>query len=394
MAQTTISPNMNLIVPTASECSGPAWAQDLNASLSIIDQHNHSPGSGVQVSQDGIALSASGAPYDSLAFNSTNAFGLRSVRFTPQLSALALATDLGCLYEAGVDLYYNDGSGNQIRLTQGGSIVGTAGSITGLPSGTASASYSGGTFVWQSATSTAANMDAGSYIFRNSTASSKGLTLQPPNAMAADYSITLPLVPAATSFVTLDSSGNLSGSVATAGGITGSNIASQTVTASNIASGTITTTQISATAGILRSQLAAVGQQVSSASGSFVTTNASATAVTNLSVTLVTTGRPVMVMLQPNSNAVQAEVFIVNNTSVAGIQGNIYLLRDASVVSKSVIVTVYGGSATSPIESANPGTFSYLDVVASGSHTYSISASVVSGGQIQVNNMVLVAYEL
>ncbi len=101
MAQTTISPNMNLIVPTASECFGPAWAQDLNASLSIIDQHNHSSGSGVPVTQDGISLSSPAAPFDSLTFNATNAYGLRSVRFASQGSALALGTDINCAYVSG-----------------------------------------------------------------------------------------------------------------------------------------------------------------------------------------------------------------------------------------------------------------------------------------------------
>lgn len=210
MSDYTISPNMSLIVPTVSSEPGPTWASDINASLSIIDQHNHSPGSGVQISQDGIFLSSGSAPFNSLNYNNSNAYGLRSVKFTAQSAALALVTDIGCIYEAGVDLYYNDGSGNQIRITQGGSLTGAAGTITGLPSGTASASYSGGTFVWQSATSTAANMDAGSYILRNATASSKGLTLSPPNAMAADFALVLPSIPGSTSIMQLDSSGNMS----------------------------------------------------------------------------------------------------------------------------------------------------------------------------------------
>lgn len=250
MANVTLSPNMSLPVPTVSVDSGPDWANNINSCLSILDQHNHASGSGVQITQAGISLNATTASFDSLSFNSSNAYALRSVRFMPQGAALALATDLGCLYESGVDLYYNDGSGNQIRMTQGGSIVGTAGSISGLPSGTASASYSGGTFVWQSATNTAANMDAGSYIFRNSTASSKGLTLSPPNAMAADYSLFLPSIPATQSIVSLDTSGNLSASYT---------VDNATLTiASNIikvANGGITGTQVSTSANIVVSSL-------------------------------------------------------------------------------------------------------------------------------------------
>lgn len=211
MPDFTPSPNMSLPVPTVSQAPGPDWANNYNSCLSILDQHNHAPGSGVQITQDGINLSSSSGTLDSLSFNSTNAFAVRSIRFTAQSAALALGTDVGCIYEAGVDLYYNDGSGNQVRLTQGGSIVGTAGSITGLPSGTASASYSAGTFVWQSATSTAAAMDNGAVTIRASGASANGVTISAPNALAANYPLVLPAaLPGSTSLLQVSSAGNVS----------------------------------------------------------------------------------------------------------------------------------------------------------------------------------------
>jgi len=261
-----MSPNMNLIIPTPSECYGPAWAQDLNSSLSIIDQHTHAAGSGIAITQDAISLSSSAAPFDSLTFSGTNAFALRSARFTAQGSPLALATDVGCLYESGVDLYYNDGVGNQIRITASGSVSGSAGTITGLPSGTASAAYSAGTFTFQSATATAANIDGGSFIFRNATASSKGLTLSPPNAMASNYALVLPSLPGSTLIMQLDSSGNMTGSLA----VDNSTLAITTNTLA-VKAGGITTTQISASAAITGSQLSAsasiVGTQLDAAAG-------------------------------------------------------------------------------------------------------------------------------
>lgn len=247
---TTTSPNMSLIVPVVSSEPSPTWASDVNASFSIIDQHNHSSGSGVQITQAGISLTGAASTLDSLSFNGSNAYAVRSVRFTAQASPLALATDLGCLYEAGVDLYYNDGSGNQVRITSGGSVAGATGTITGLPSGTASAAYSAGTFIFQSATSTGANIDGASYVFRNATASSFGLTLSPPNAMAANYSLTLPALPGSTSIMRLDSSGNMGATLVvdnstiaiTAntllvpnGGITTTQIASATIVGGNVA---------------------------------------------------------------------------------------------------------------------------------------------------------------
>lgn len=201
---TTISPNMGLVVPTVGVEIGPDWATDLNASLDIIDGHNHSAGQGVQVTPDGLNINSD------LSFIGNNAISLRSTRFSPESSPISGVSDLNALSVSGVDLYYRDGSGNSIRMTQGGSIVGTSGSITGLVS-PASATYIPGTqtFVWQSAAVTPANMDFASAIFRNLSASSKGLTLSPPNAMASDYTLTLPALPASTSIITVTSSGTM-----------------------------------------------------------------------------------------------------------------------------------------------------------------------------------------
>lgn len=203
---------MNLIVPTVGTDPGPQWATDLNSSLNIIDIHNHAPGSGVPIPPSGISISSD------LTFGGNSGTNFKSVRFTAQGSPLSSGADIGCLYESGVDLYYNDGSGNQIRITQSGGVAGTPGSIGGLTS-PATATYVAGsqTFVWQSAAVTPANMDAAAYIFRNLVANSKGLTLSPPNAMAANYAITLPSLPASQKFLTLDAAGTMAATWATDG---------------------------------------------------------------------------------------------------------------------------------------------------------------------------------
>lgn len=205
MANTTTSANMLLPIPVVGVDPGPQYGTDVNSCLTIIDGHNHTPGLGVAIPTDGLNINAD------LTFNDVNAISLRSVRFQTQGSPLSGPSDLGCLYESGVDLYYNDGSGNQVRITTGGALAGTPGSISGLaPPASASYVSLSSTFVWQSAALTPANMDFASAILRNLTASSKGLTLSPPNAMAADYTITLPALPVGqTKFVSMDTSGNM-----------------------------------------------------------------------------------------------------------------------------------------------------------------------------------------
>lgn len=205
---TTITPNMGLVVPGVSTEPGPEWAQEINADLGVLDQHNHTPGQGVQITPAGININVD------LPFNSNNATLLKTANFINQGSTLTgMAPNLGCVYVAGGELIYNDEAGNVVPITNNGSVNAGAGSITGLPSGTASASYSAGTFIWQSATNTPATMDMGSVIIRNTTASAHGVTVQPVSALSSNYSLTLPTVPGATSFVQLDSSGNLTATI-------------------------------------------------------------------------------------------------------------------------------------------------------------------------------------
>lgn len=209
MSNYTISPNMNLTVPTVSVDPGPDWATNLNLSLTAIDQHDHSTGKGVQINPAGLNINSD------LPLNQNNLTLARSLRLYPNQSLLGLVSDLGCLYRSGADLYYNDGSGTQIRITQSGSVTGAAGTITGLPSGTASAVYNAvsGTFIFQQATSTAANIDGGTLIIRypGSYPSPSGnyIALEASSALATGYAITLPAaLPAANgSLVTRSTAG-------------------------------------------------------------------------------------------------------------------------------------------------------------------------------------------
>lgn len=205
MSDVNISTNMSMPVPIASQTDGPDWAQDVVSCFDIIDQHSHSSGKGVPITPDAININSD------LTFAGFNAINLKSVRFSPQGVALAGASDLGCLFEVGVDLYYRDGVGNTVRITQGGAVSGATGTITGLPSGTASASFSGATFTFQSATSTPAAINAGSYKIGRQDTSGFGVTLQASGSLPANYSLTMPLaLPAAQSAVVSDASGNLS----------------------------------------------------------------------------------------------------------------------------------------------------------------------------------------
>lgn len=204
----TLSPNMNLIVPAVGITSGPQWAADLVMTLGLVDSHDHTPGKGVQITPAGMNINA---PLSCGGNALTNVAGVN-------LSAQSSTPQNNSVYESGVDLYYVDGNGNNVRLTQGGSIVGTAGSISGLSS-PASASYvsANSTFVWQSDSNTSANLDGACLLQRNVSAASNAITLCAPSGLSSNYSLNwFSALPAAQSIVTVDSSGNFAASLAPA----------------------------------------------------------------------------------------------------------------------------------------------------------------------------------
>jgi len=187
----TVSPNMNLIVPAVGVTTGPQWAADMNMSLNVIDQHDHSNGKGVQITPAGMNISSD------LNINSHNLTTIRASRFASQSSALS-GSEVGELYNVLGDLYYNDGAGNQIRVTQSGSVSGSAGTITGLPSGTASAAFTAGTgtFTFLQSTGNGANIDAGTLILRYPgsypTPAGNYIALEAPSSLATGFAFTLP----------------------------------------------------------------------------------------------------------------------------------------------------------------------------------------------------------
>lgn len=373
-----LSPNMSLPVPTVGSENGPQYAIDINDCMQLLDQHDHSSGSGVPITPNGLNINAD------LDINDNNLTALRSIRFQAQPSALVGVSDLGCLYETGVDLYYRDGNGNNIRITQSGGIAGPAGSITNLVA-PASATYVplSSTFVWQSNVNTPANMDGASFILRNLVANSKGMTLQPPAAMATDYIITLPVPPASgNSFVMMDNAGTTSASV-------------QVDNASiEVASSTL---RVKAQ-GIQQAMMAArsTGTTVG-AGGVAISTPVTASygsSSTNTfgTVTITTTGRPVFVGLQCGTPAASSGIR-ASSTIAAGPTYTINFYRGATLVS-----AIIGGIPQVNVNATSrmPGSaFTMVDIVAAGTYTYTVEAVADAyAGTFDIDNLSLIAYEL
>lgn len=386
---------MNLPIPVVGVDPGPDYATDLNSCLTIIDTHNHSSGSGVQITPSGLNINID------LPISNNNITGAKSVRFQPQSVALGGSSDKGCLYEVVSDLYYNDASGNQIRITQSGAVAGTPGSISNLVA-PASASYVSGslTFVWQSDVNTAANLDAGSIIVRNLTASSNGITISPPVSLASDYTITLPALPASQKFMTLDASGNISAPWSVDGttleissnviqikdlGVTTAKINDAAVTTAKIADGAVTPAKRSA-----------LGQQISSSCANFSSANTSQTDVTNLSVTITTTGRPVFIGLISDGSVNNSQIGTVRSDGGQNISSNFFIVRGGSNIAFYNISQELSATLSNVHSAYVPASaISTIDPVAAGTYTYKIQVtSLNTSVSTNVNYSKLIAYEL
>lgn len=253
----TISPNMNLIIPGVGTEAGPTYAFDINSSLTLIDQHDHTPGKGVQIVTAALNIDADLSLND---FSLTNA---TTIVFTPSSSASTTPQSLsvapGGESPQQQDLWYTPNTGAPIQITKNGAVNVVASSIDGE-------SYASGTFFWTQAQdalpTTPANFDIGSVTIRPNTAlTTLGVTLSPASAISSQYSIQLPLIPSVKNLVTLDTSGNMVADT----NVDNSSIEivsntirvkAQGITAAMVLNNTLTTNQISLTAGITQGQLA------------------------------------------------------------------------------------------------------------------------------------------
>lgn len=196
------SANMLLPVPIVGVDPGPDYAQNVNNCFFFVDAHDHSPGKGLQVTPAGLNINAA------LTFTNNPATNLSYANFNSQASVSTLKS----LYVVNNDLYFTDGNGNAFPITASGGVAGSPGSIGSLVA-PASVTYNVATqtFVFAATATQAANIDAATYILRNTTSPYNGITLSAPLALASSYNIVLPTLPTGTgNFVVLDSSGNMS----------------------------------------------------------------------------------------------------------------------------------------------------------------------------------------
>lgn len=400
MSNVTISPNMLLPVPVVGADPGPDWANNLNSCLGIIDQHNHTPGFGSPITPSALNINAP------LSLQNQPATNIQALVFDPQVSY----STVNSLYVQGVDLYFNDGSGGSpIQITSGGGVNATS---SGISSGTATASFVSTTLVVNANTNLPANIQCASILLGNNTVGSNYLTLAPPNAMAANYGLVLPTIPAVTSFMQLDTLGNMSAGPAISGGLTTSNlsatagilggqIASATITGSNLVNNTITATQIAnntitalqianntitatqianntitasqiANSTITTTQLAALNIVYGASSGTVSLGSGATYTVSSVSFT-PSGNRPLGIYVVPDGGTGASKI------TFGGVGGAVKFYRDATVIG------AYDGASYPSMT---------FDAPSAGTYTYSCKVTSPPTGSASIVDVRIVVYEL
>lgn len=136
----------------------------------------------------------------------------------------------------------------------------------------------------------------------------------------------------------------------------------------------VTTAKL-ADASVTYAKRASATISTSSSSGTYSTTSTSRVDVTNLTVSITTTGRPVLLVLQGSTSAARI-------VGPAGTTGSIYLMRGGTDIAG---ITVQNAQYLPAV--------SFFDSPAAGTYTYKIQA-VVSASTMSIDNQVLVAVEL
>jgi hypothetical protein len=123
--------------PAVGVDTGPGWATALNNSIDAVDAHDHTTNKGSRITTAAININAD------LEFNEYQAKELKGLI----LSQSNASSDNSAIYSTSGNLYWRNSSGSAVQITDGSSVKGAAGTITGMGSDAgnqAGASYTHG----------------------------------------------------------------------------------------------------------------------------------------------------------------------------------------------------------------------------------------------------------
>lgn len=187
--------------------------------------------------------------------------------------------------------------------------------------------------------------------------------------------------------------------------VTTAKIADLNVTTAKILDANVTTAKLAA--GAVTGPKLSDGSEFSSASG---TVSHDATAapgsdidITNASVTVTTTGRPVLLMLTGSStddtspSSIALSSVYTSGSSFPDHQFTLKLFKDATLTyTWTINKAAYGGPGSPAIDAASlpPGAFAYVDTPAAGTYTYAVKMNYAEAFSSGYSSATLIAKDV
>jgi hypothetical protein len=436
MATTYMGMTLPTVGPVAAGgTAGPTWATQLRAALDEkLDSHDHTTGKGKKVPIAGISFN-SDIDVEEYSLIDVKRMGLKS-----QTASLASVGNKNSIYVKDGELYYISSSGVNVQITAGAGLnltsLGTIGGDFSTSDATVTYSDTSKSFLFKQDSGKTADIAAGSLFIYENIAGGKYSKFQSPDALSSNLSYTLPsALPASVTLPMLSSTagilsfGKITTSMLTANAVdnaairqsAGLSVLGRSANSSgdiaditagtddyvlrrsgtSIGFGQVATGGI-ADGAITQAKRAALGQQISNSSGSFSVSAPSSSDVTNLSVEITTTGRPVFIGVIGNS-AINGATFAVD-CNTAG--GTTTLGYQFSFVRDELAICRHSAGIQAATESdvfALPANFFHIDTPSAGTYTYSIQVNDAYGdgthsfgatSTVRFRNATLVAFEL
>lgn len=167
-----------------------------------------------------------------------------------------------------------------------------------------------------------------------------------------------------------------------------------TVTTAKLVDGSVTTPKI-ADGAVTKAKLASLGQQISASCGAWVNSGTAEQVVTNLSVTITTTGRPVWLGLKTDTTTATTQFGMYASSTTTTLDSILRIRRGGAAITSSRLLATYPTTSGFNAIYYPLGSINTIDVgAAAGTHTYDITVESNSLTTTVVTDAKLVAYEL
>ena len=133
------------------------------------------------------------------------------------------------------------------------------------------------------------------------------------------------------------------------------------------------------------------GVAISTPSGVIAYTSGAPVIVATLDINLTTIGRPVYIQLMSDGDSAGNPYIGASGTAGNEVNVQFYFYRDGIQIANCVLQST--ASATNGKFRVPPASFNFLDVVTGGTYNYQVFVSKNTGTSVDMENVVLVAYE-